>query len=98
EAFAALAYAGNINKAVPRTEREWNLWADIRGTGWMLNDTTGIGANLKGSQFNLTAGLGRKLAADMVVGMIVGYERFKYDVPALQGGLTGDGRTIGSYF
>ena len=103
EAFSALAYAGNAYgvpayKVAPRVEREWNLWADIRGTGWKVNDTTGTGNDLRGSQLNLTAGLGRKLNTDTLVGVVVGYESFKYDVAALAGSLKGQGETIGGYF
>ena len=104
EAFAALSYAGNhtkapdFNKAPPRLDRDWSAWADIRGTGWKLNDTTGNGNDLRGNQINLTAGLGRKLNADTLVGVVVGYENFKYDVAALAGSLKGDGETIGGYF
>lgn len=100
EAFAALGYAGT-SKAPPRTtrpEREWSAWADIRGTGWRADDTTGAGNNLNGSQINLTAGLGRKLSADTLVGVVLGYENFRYDVAALNGSLRGDGGTIGGYF
>lgn len=104
EAFAALSYAGNVNKAPnykkvpPPLDREWSAWADIRGTGWKANDTSGTGNDLKGSQINLTAGLGRKLNADTLVGVVAGYEHFKYDVAALAGSLKGDGETIGGYF
>jgi hypothetical protein len=104
EAFSALAYAGNVskapgfNKAPPRLEREWSLWADIRGTGWKAADTTGAGNDLKGNQINLTAGLGRKLDFDTLVGVVAGYEHFKYDVASLNGSLEGDGQTVGGYF
>jgi outer membrane autotransporter protein len=103
EAFAALGYAGNINKAAnykmqPNFEREWSAWANIRGTGAKLNDTNGTANDIKGSQLNLTAGLGRKLNADTLVGIVVGYEYFKYDVASLGGSLKGDGETIGGYF
>lgn len=103
EAFAALGYAGNINKAPitkapPLLDREWSAWADIRGTGWKANETSGNGNDLKGNQLNLTAGLGRKLTPDMLVGLVVGYEHFKYDVAALAGSLKGDGETVGGYF
>jgi len=104
EAFAALGYAGNpakapnFNKAPPPLEREWSAWADIRGTGWKANDTTGNGNDVKGNQVNLTAGLGRKLNTDTLVGVVMGYEYFKYDVSALAGSLKGDGETVGGYF
>lgn len=100
-AFDALGYAGNVYKARPREpllDRDWSAWADIRGTGWKASDTTGFGNDLSGSQVNLTAGLGRKLNTDTLVGVAVGYEHFKFDVAALAGSLKGDGETIGGYF
>lgn len=104
EAFSALGYAGginkapNYNKAPPLLDREWSAWADIRGTGWKVNDTTGSSNDIKGNQLNLTAGLGRKLTPDTLVGLIACYENFKYDVAALAGSLKGSGETIGGYF
>lgn len=104
EAFSALGYAGginkapNFNKAPARLDREWSAWSDFRATGWKVNDTTGNGTDIKGNQLNLTAGLGRKLTPDMLIGLVVGYEHFKYDVAALAGSLKGDGETIGGYF
>lgn len=98
EAFAALGYAGTPTKAPPLLLREWSAWADIRGTGWKANDTSGSGNDLKGNQINLTAGIGRRLNADTLVGVLVGYEHFKYDVAALAGSIKGDGETVGGYF
>jgi hypothetical protein len=104
EAFSALGYAGGINKAPafnktpPRLDRDWSAWADIRYAGWAVNDTTGTGNNLTGGQVNLTTGLGRKLNTDTLVGVVVGYEYFRYDVAALAGSLKGNGETIGGYF
>ena len=103
EAFAALGYASadkktpNFTKAPPRLEREWSAWADIRGTGWKVDDTSGNGNDLKGSQLNLTAGFGRKLNSDTLVGVLAGYENFKYDVASLDGSIKGDGESIGGY-
>ncbi len=101
EAFSALAYAGgskvpNYDKATPRLDREWSAWASIRGTGWKASEASGN--DLKGSQINITAGIGRKLNADTLIGVVVGYEHFKYDVASLAGSLKGDGETIGGYF
>lgn len=103
EAFRALGYANGYNKAPvykapPRLDREWNAWADVRGTGVKANDTSGNGTDVKGRQFNVTAGLGRKLTPDMLVGLALGYEHFNYDVTALAGSLKGDGETVGGYF
>jgi hypothetical protein len=103
EAFSALGYAGStnkapdFNKAPPRLDREWSAWADIRGTGWKVDDSTSGSSDLKGSQINATLGLGRKLDTDTLVGVVVGYENFKYDVASLAGTLKGNGETIGGY-
>lgn len=104
EAFGALAYAGkakklpNFKKPSPEFDREWNAWADIRGTGWKINEASGNGNDIKGNQINLTTGLGHKLAADTLVGVVAGYESFKYDVASLNGSLKGNGETVGGYF
>jgi hypothetical protein len=104
EAFAAFAYAGGINKSpndkkMPALlDRAWSAWADIRGTGWDVNGTNGTTNDLKGNQINITAGIGHKLTPDTLVGIVAGYENFKYDVASLSGSLKGDGETIGGYF
>jgi ubiquitin len=104
DAFSALAYAGKINKAPDynkpplHLDRDWSAWADIRGTGWKLTEASGNGNDIKGSQVNLTTGIGRKLDTDTLVGAVVGYENFKYDVASLNGSLKGNGETIGGYF
>ena len=99
EAFAALGYTGTTKAPRGlRPEREWSAWADIRGTGWRADDTTGAGNNLTGSQINLTMGVGRKLNADTLLGAVIGYENFRYDVAAINGSLKGDGETVGGYF
>lgn len=97
EAFSALGYAG-VTKAPPPMIRDWSAWADIRGTGWKANDTSGNGNDLKGNQINLTTGLGYRLSVDTLVGVLAGYEHFKYDVASLAGSVKGDGETIGTYF
>ena len=100
DAFTTLAYAARpdiVRKAPslpPIKEREWSLWADLRGTGWNSNNSN---IDLKGSQLNLTAGVGYKLTPDMLVGAIAGYEHFKYDSASLAGGVKGSGGTFGSY-
>ncbi len=98
----ALAYAGPIANAPVRKplplERIWSAWADFRATGWKINDTSGSGNDVNGGQFNFTAGLGRKLNPDTLVGLMTGFEYFKYDVASLNGSLKGDGETVGSYF
>ena len=97
DAFTSLGYAprSSANK-VPAmiAQREWSLWADVRGSGWNSNNST---ADLKGTQVNVTAGLGRKLTPDLLVGVLAGYENFKYDSVSLTGSMKGDGGTIGTY-
>ena len=96
DAFSALGYAGIPTKAPPRIslDREWSAWADVHGTGWNSNQTSG---GFNGDQVNVTAGLGRKLTPDFLVGVVAGYEHFNYDVAALTGNMKGDGGTIGGY-
>jgi hypothetical protein len=99
-AFATLGYgtSSNVNKAPPLSptkEREWSVWTNLRGTGWESNNNST--ADLKGSQLNLTAGIGRKFTPDLLVGIVAGYEQFKYDSVALGGAVKGNGGTVGSY-
>lgn len=63
-AINALAYAGDISKApplapplAPRAAPDWSAWADIRGTGFDVNDASGT----SGHQVNVTLGVTRKL-------------------------------------
>jgi hypothetical protein len=99
-ALGALAYAGDKGvpaKAPPRSlvpDRGWSLWADVRGTGWRDND---VNNGFDGRQINVTAGFGRKLTSDWLVGIVGGYENFNYDVASLTGTLKGHGGTIGGY-
>jgi len=46
---------------------------------------------------NVTAGISRKLTPDALIGLIAGYENFRYDVPGLDGNLKGNGWTVGLY-
>jgi uncharacterized protein with beta-barrel porin domain len=104
EAFSALGYAdGNkksstFNKVPPLPDRQWITWVNLGGAGFKANDTSGAGNDAKGNQVGLTAGLGRKLAPDTLVGLVVGYEHFKYDVTSLTASLKNDGETISGYF
>jgi Autotransporter beta-domain len=96
QAFAALGYGAMPSKALPKQviENDWSAWADVRGTGWDRNTTS---ADLKGDQINVTAGLGRKLTPDLLIGLVTGYENFKYNSTLLAGTFKGDGWTIGGY-
>lgn len=86
-------FAGNAG-ARATADRTWNVWADVRGTGWDGHDAA---AGTDGTQVNLTAGIGRKLTPDLVVGILGGYEHFDYGASALAGKLTGDGGSAGGY-
>jgi hypothetical protein len=106
EAFAALGYSGNgPNKAPPRisTERVWSVWLDVRGTGWNSTNNppilgiTSSAADFKGTQINVTGGLGYKVTPDFLIGLVAGYENFKYDSVSLTGTMKGNGGTIGGY-
>jgi hypothetical protein len=97
DAFNALAYAANVNKAPPRVPligREWSAWADVRGTGF---DRDAAGATMNGHQLNLTGGIGRRLTPDLLVGVFSGYEKFSFTMDSIAGRMTGDGGTIGTY-
>jgi Autotransporter beta-domain len=104
EAFAAIAYAGypgkapDFHKSPLLLEREWSAWADVRFTGWKVDDTSGNANDIKGNQVNVTIGLGRRFTTDLLIGIVLGYENFKYDVAALTGSLRGGGETLGGYF
>ncbi len=96
DAVRALAYAGEKNAtapALPGPTRDWSLWADARGSGFDRDDAFGTG----GGQINLTAGLGRKLTPNLLIGVFGGYETFDYTMDSIGGKVTGDGGTIGGY-
>jgi uncharacterized repeat protein (TIGR01451 family) len=99
DTFGALAYAGNPMPAkaplrpVP-APREWQFWADIRGTGW----NTGLSAgDIVGGQVNALFGVTRRLTPDFLIGAVGGYENFNYSSTTLNGRLKGDGWTVGGY-
>ena len=95
DAFRALSYAAGYTKAPPPPtfERLWSAWADVRGTGFDQADTFGE----HGRQLNVTAGIGRKLSPDFLVGLFGGYENFMFTMPSISGRMTGDGGTVGGY-
>jgi hypothetical protein len=97
-AFAAFAAAPGAPRGQSRSSsplmREWSAWLDLRGTGFETNTTN---ADIKGRQYNITAGIGRMLAPDLLVGIVAGYEHMKYDSAALAGGIRSDGGNVGGY-
>jgi hypothetical protein len=97
EAFEALSYAATGRKRLRPVflpEPEWNAWVDVRGTGFRQNE---IIADNHGSQLNVTGGIARKLNPYFLIGLVTGYEQFKYDVVALTETLKGTGGTVGAY-
>jgi hypothetical protein len=97
EAFEALSYAATSRKALRPVlvpEREWDVWLDVRGTGFRQNE---IVADTHGDQINATAGIARKLTPYFLLGVVTGYEHFNYDVASLAGTLKGSGGTVGGY-
>jgi Autotransporter beta-domain/Bacterial Ig-like domain (group 3) len=106
DAFGALAYASPTKAPPPRyiEQRDWLAWAEVRGavldhwgSGTGVGGTVAGASMLYGSQVNLIAGLTRRLTPNFLVGVLGGYETFDYRSDALQGHLTGDGWTVGSY-
>ena len=96
KAYAGLGQVIKRNDPASRVapDREWSAWIDLQGTGWTQNNSA---ADWHGNQLNMTAGLGRKLTPDFLIGLVTGYEHFKYDVASLAGTLKGDGGTVGGY-
>ena len=98
EAFTVLAYTQPmVTKApplVPAAPKVWQLWADVRGTGWNTDPSAG---DIRGGQINAIGGLTRKLTPDFLVGVLGGYENFDYTSQTLNGRLKGDGWTVGGY-
>jgi outer membrane autotransporter protein len=73
----------------------WNAWASLRHTD---SQRQPAGAGFDGRQTNGLLGVGRMVAQGVVVGVMGGYESFKYTIPSLTGRLDGDGLTGGAYF
>jgi hypothetical protein len=98
DSFTALGYASPmVTKApplVPVAPKLWQLWADVRGTGWNTDQSVG---DIHGAQINAITGLTRKLTPAFLVGVLGGYEHFSYDSNLLNGRLKGDGWTVGAY-
>ena len=107
DSFNALAYAAPTKApAAPHyvEQRDWLGWAEIRGavldhwgSGTGVGGTVAGASMLYGSQVNFIAGLTRRLTPNFLVGVLGGYETFDYRSDALQGHLTGEGWTVGSY-
>ena len=72
----------------------WRTWADLRGTDIRDEDSSTVGP--RGSQTNLTFGVGTRLDNTSGGGVLGGYEHFSYDF-AGAGRLRGNGGTVGLY-
>jgi outer membrane autotransporter protein len=97
DSFTALGYASPMVTKAPlvvAAPKVWQLWADVRGTGWSTDQSVG---DIHGSQVNALVGLTRKLTPDFLVGVLGGYENFNYNSDLLNGRLKGDGWTVGGY-
>ncbi|WP_152647859.1 IPT/TIG domain-containing protein, partial [Rhodopseudomonas palustris] len=102
DAFDAFAAVGGPANAPPRRRsepRDWLGWAEVSGAtlGHGSSSAASSDATIYGSQINLTAGLTRILTPHVLVGVLGGWETFDYRSDALQGRMTGDGWTVGSY-
>ncbi|MGJ4947436.1 beta strand repeat-containing protein [Bradyrhizobium sp. HKCCYLS20291] len=105
DAFAAID-RGDKKQAAPKLheQKEWLLWADVRGTGvdrWGTTTAGGITqgnqASLYGQQLNATMGLTYRATPSFLVGVLGGYETFSYTQQDINGRLKGDGWTTGAY-
>jgi hypothetical protein len=96
EAYASLGYAAGMpaKAAPPPAAPIWLSWLDVRGTGFDRDDAA---VGMQDRQVNATAGIGRLLSADLLVGVFTGYENYRLTVASLTGTMAGNGGTIGSY-
>ncbi|PDT74658.1 hypothetical protein CO675_24730 [Bradyrhizobium sp. C9] len=93
-------------KAKPKAYREardWLFWIDVRGSGidrWSSPNSPGVGttgSSIYGSQLNALMGLTYRATPSLLVGAVAGYETFNYTAQDINGKLTGDGWTAGTY-
>jgi hypothetical protein len=105
DAFASVDRSEK-KQAAPRwhEQKEWLLWADVRGTGVDRFGTTNTGgitqanqASLYGQQLNATMGLTHRATPSLLIGVLGGYETFSYTQQEINGKLKGDGWTTGAY-
>jgi hypothetical protein len=69
-------------------------WIDVRGTGFDRDDAA---VGMQDLQVNATAGIGRMLSPDLLVGVFTGYENYRLTIASLNGTMNGHGGTIGSF-
>ncbi|WP_434895125.1 putative Ig domain-containing protein [Bradyrhizobium oligotrophicum] len=105
DAFASID-RGDKRQAAPKwhEQKEWLLWADVRGTGVDRFGTTNNGGitqanqvSLYGQQLNAMMGLTYRATPSFLVGVLGGYETFSYTQQEINGKLKGDGWTTGAY-
>jgi translation initiation factor IF-1 len=106
DAFAAINQQ-MPKKAIPkmfREEKQWLFWADVRGSGidrWgspqVAAGNAVTEATLHGLQLNALVGLTYKATPNFLLGVLGGYETFNYTEQDINGKLTGQGWTVGSY-
>jgi uncharacterized repeat protein (TIGR01451 family) len=99
DAFSSLAYADRMPAKAPPVQslavpKDWQIWADVRGTGWKTDLSAG---DIHGSQVNAFLGVTRRLTPNFLIGAVGGYENFDYTSNTLNGRLKGDGWTVGGY-
>ncbi|WP_244522072.1 Ig-like domain repeat protein [Bradyrhizobium embrapense] len=86
-----------------REARDWQFWIDVRGSGidrWSSPAAPGVGttgSSIYGSQLNALMGLTYRAMPNLLVGAVAGYETFNYTAQDINGKLTGDGWTAGTY-
>ncbi|RTM11593.1 MAG: hypothetical protein EKK33_21045 [Bradyrhizobiaceae bacterium] len=106
DAFAAIDRGEKKKQTAPRwhEQKEWLLWADVRGTGvdrWGATNSGGATpanqAPLYGQQLNATMGLTYRATPSFLVGVLGGYETFSYTQQEINGKLKGEGWTTGAY-
>ncbi|MBR0848152.1 IPT/TIG domain-containing protein [Bradyrhizobium diazoefficiens] len=105
DAFAAIDRAAPTKAPVARfrQQKDWLFWMDMRGSGidrWGTPGNIGQGApqaTLFGQQINVLSGLTYRARADLLIGVVGGYETFNYTETDINGKLRGDGWTVGAY-
>jgi hypothetical protein len=60
---------------IARPPKDWQVWADVRGTGWNTDVSAG---DINGGQVNALLGVTRRLTSDFLIGVLGGYETFDY--------------------
>jgi hypothetical protein len=97
EVFSTLDRSTLPTKAAARAQQpppDWMAWANVSAFGI---DRWSHRATLTGGQVNALVGISHRLAPSVVVGILGGYESFRYDSQEFTGRLRGDGWTTGSY-